>query len=113
MAVTLLRDGDYCPNGAGGFVMATGAAEVLEKVLFRLSVRRGSFPFLPELGSRLYLLPRAKASEREALAAAYAAEALADVPELAVTGTVWNEEDRSVTVYLAWQGETLRADVDV
>ena len=54
----LLRDGDYVPDGAGSLVKLTGAEEVLQRALFRLSARRGSFPLLPELGSGLYLLGR-------------------------------------------------------
>lgn len=113
MAVSQLRDGDYRPNGTGGFLQAAGAEEVLERVLFQLSAKRGSFPLLPQVGSRLYLLPRAKASAREALAASYAAEALAGEPDLTVTGTVWDQEKQMVTVFLNWQGEALQADVTV
>ena len=111
MSVSRLRDGDYRPNGSGGFQQAAGAEEVLERVLFQLSARRGAFPLLPQVGSRLYLLARAKPSEREALAAAYAAEALAGEEDLTVTGTAWDGENQRVTVYLDWQGETLRAEV--
>ena len=77
MTVTQLREGDYRPDGAGGFALATGGAGVLERVLFLLTARRGGFPLLPEVGSRLYLLSRARPSARGALGASYAAEALA------------------------------------
>ena len=113
MAVSRLRDGDYRPDGAGGFQRAAGAEEVLERVLFQLTARRGSFPLLPQVGSRLYLLPRAKAGAREALAAAYTAEALSGETDLTVTSTAWDEENRRVTVCLDWQGEALEASVDV
>ena len=85
MAVSKLRDGDYRPDGAGGFQQAAGAQEVLERVLFQLTAHRGAFPLLPTVGSRLYLLPRARASARQALAAAYTAEALGEEPDLTVT----------------------------
>ena len=62
----LLRDGDYVPNGFGGFTRLYGTQEVLARALFRLTCRRGSFPFLPELGSRLQELGREKPSAREA-----------------------------------------------
>lgn len=52
----LLRNGDYCPDGMGGFRQAWGGEEVLERVLFQLTARRGSFPLLPQVGSRIYLL---------------------------------------------------------
>ena len=67
MTVTQLREGDYRPDGAGGFALATGGAGVLERVLFLLTARRGGFPLLPEVGSRLYLLSRARPSARGAL----------------------------------------------
>lgn len=112
MAVTKLRDGDYCPDGAGAFARAEGAEEILERVMFLLRVRRGSFPLLPRLGSRIYLLPRAKGSARSALGAAYAAEALAD-QEAEVTGAVWQEDSRTLTVCLTWREEDLQVDVTV
>ena len=68
MMALVLREGDYVPDGRGGFRSAEGGQEVLERVLWKLTVRRGSFPFLPELGSRLYLLGRASTRQREALA---------------------------------------------
>ena len=57
----MLRDGDYVPDGAGGLRTVEGADALLQQVLFRLQARRGGLPFLPELGSRLYLLTREKA----------------------------------------------------
>ena len=45
-----LEQGDYVPNGAGGFQRLEGAEALLQRVLFRLTARRGQFPFLPELG---------------------------------------------------------------
>ena len=75
----LLRDGDYVPNGFGGFTRLYGTQEVLVRALFRLTCRRGSFPFLPELGSRLQELGREKPSAREAAAKIFCAEALRDM----------------------------------
>lgn len=110
MMALMLREGDYVPDGQGGFLTVTGAREVLERVLWKLTVRRGSFPFLPELGSRLYLLGRVPAGQREALAAQYAAEALAD-EEVTVTGAEWEEE--RLMVHLLWKGQTMTAAVTV
>ena len=53
-----LFNGDYIPDGLGGVVRCEGADALLERVLFRLTARRGQFPLLPRLGSRLYLLGR-------------------------------------------------------
>ena len=72
----MLADGDYVPDGTGGLTALTGSGEVLARVLYRLTARRGALPFLPELGSRLYQLGREKPSARQALAAQYVTEAL-------------------------------------
>lgn len=110
----ILREGDYVPDGQGGFRKAEGAQELLERVLWKLTVRRGSFPFLPELGSRLHLLGRAPLREREALAKEYVAQALSD-EDVTVTGVALAQEGQgaNVTVALEWQGEELTAVVSV
>lgn len=110
----ILREGDYVPDGKGSFQRAEGAREVLERALWKLSVRRGSFPFLPELGSRLHLLGRAPQREREALAGQYVREALAD-EDVTVTGTELAPEGQgaALTVHLDWQGEELSLTVKV
>ena len=77
-----LIDGDYVPDGTGSLTALTGGEEVLARVLYRLTARRGAFPFLPELGSRLYQLGREKPSARQALAAQYVTEALREEAEL-------------------------------
>ena len=48
-----INDRDYVADGMGGLVRVSGWDELLERVLFKLSVRRGSFSLLPELGSRV------------------------------------------------------------
>ena len=53
-----LCNGDYIADGLGGVERCAGADALLERVLFRLTARRGQFAPLPELGSRLYLLGR-------------------------------------------------------
>ena len=55
-----IKDRDYVADGAGGLVRVSGWEELLERVLFKLSVRRGSFALAPELGSKLHLLWREK-----------------------------------------------------
>ena len=59
-----IKDRDYVADGMGGLVRVSGWDEFLERVLFKLSVRRGSF----------------------SAAKQYAAEALADEEGLTVTG---------------------------
>ena len=108
-----LSQGDYVPDGAGGLTALKGGEEMLARVLYRLTARRGALPFLPELGSRLYQLGREKPSERPALAAQYVAEALEEEPELAVRSVELDQKGETgvLTVCLDWQGETLTAQV--
>ena len=98
----ILREGDYVPDGRGGFWKAEGEEELLERILWKLSVRRGSFPFLPELGSRLHLLGRIPARERQALAGQYVMEALAD-EDVVVAGVELEGEE--MTLHLERRGE--------
>ena len=70
------KNGDYVPDGRGGFQTVRGGEELLQRVIWRLEIPRGSFPFLPELGSQLHRLLRAAPAERGALARQYVAEAL-------------------------------------
>ena len=106
----MLRGGDYVPDGRGGFLRAEGADGLLQRVLWKLTVRRGSFPLLPDLGSRLYLLTREKPGARGALARQYVAEALAG-EALAIDGVAL--EGERLRVDLTWRGESLSAEVEL
>lgn len=107
----LLKNGDYVPDGNGGFATVSDKEALLGRVLFRLTARRGKFPFLPELGSRLYQLLREKPAARETLAAQYAAEALAAEEELTLVEARWEEGAGRLTLLLDWKGETVTAAV--
>ena len=63
-----LRNGDYVPDHHGGLRRAEGQEALLERVLFRLAARRGTFPFLPALGSRLWKLGQVPGAERQSAA---------------------------------------------
>ena len=111
-----IQNGDYVPDGLGGFRRLTGGEALLQRVLFRLVPRRGAFPFMPELGSRLYLVLREKPAARQALAEQYVAEALAAEPGLTVEQVILTESGggrAQVTVGLTWQGEALSVTVEV
>ena len=65
-----ISDGDYIPDGRGGFVMARDAAETVQRAFFRLSTRKGAFYPMPGLGSELrggMSPPAVKAAAEEAL----------------------------------------------
>ena len=79
-----LIDGDYVPDGAGGFVRADGTEETLERLRLRLTARRGGFPFAPTLGSGLWQLTREKPGARVSAARRYIAQALADEENVTV-----------------------------
>ena len=105
----LLQNRDYADDGNGGVAEVQDGDEVLAEVLFRLSARRESFPFLPGLGSQMHLLRRVKPSERESLALQYAAEALEGLTEVTVTGASVRQENGAfgISVELLWRGTRL------
>ena len=105
----LLKDRDYTADGNGGVTVVRDGEALLNEVLFRLTARRGSFPFLPKLGSRMDQLRREKASAWDELALQFAVEALGEMDEVTVNGvSVRQEGDRLwVSVYLLWRGEQL------
>lgn len=112
-----LRNGDYVPDGTGGLRRTEGREALLEQVLFRLTARRGTFPFLPELGSRLWQLGQLPAARRQSAAEQYVAEALAAEPG-ADGGAgdfdgIRRRPGHQVTVGLTWQGEALSVTVEV
>lgn len=115
MAVQM-ENGDYVSDGRGGIRRLAGADAALQRALFLLTMRRGSFPLLPDTGSRLHLLRREKPSARAALARQYAVEALAGESDLTVTDISVAEQEPgtlTLTVALSWQGKSLSATVTV
>lgn len=110
-----IHDGDYIPDGLGGVVRCQGAEALLERVLFRLTARRGGLPPLPELGSRLYLLGREPAQQRLSAARQYVAEALAeeDVTVADVSLAPEGQNRMRLTVRLDYQGSVLTAAVEI
>lgn len=104
----LLKDGDYVPNGRGGFVESTGHEALLHRVLFRLMARRGAFPLLPNIGSRLFCLPSERIARRAALAKEYVEEALAEEEGLQVEEVRWNAQSGDLVALLRYREQTLR-----
>ena len=99
----LLRDGDYVPNGFGGFTRLYGTQEVL------------AMPFLPELGSRLYELGKEKPSGRQAMARLYCAQALSGMGlEIEdVTVTELSNGHASIELWLVYQDERQAVEVRI
>ena len=46
-----LQNGDYVPDGIGGVRRVSGREALAQRIIFRLTARRGSFPFWPELAA--------------------------------------------------------------
>lgn len=110
-----LKNGDYIPDHLGGVVRCEGAEALLERVLFRLIARRGGLPFLPRLGSRLYLLSREPAAQRLSAAQQYVAEALSEEPVTVtkVELTALPDGLAHLTVWLDYQGTELSVSMTV
>ena len=110
-----IKDCDYVADGAGGLVRVSGWDELLERVLFKLRVRCGSFALVPELGSKLHLLWREKGESRATAAKQYVAEALADEEGLSVTGMELAEKNGflELRVLLRYENETGEAVVTI
>lgn len=111
-----MKNGDYLPDGIGGEQRVDGTEALLARVLFRLSVRRGSFPFLPELGSELYRLGNEKLSARASAAKQYAAAALAEETALTVEDVELTERGDGILtlrVLLTADGESAALEMTV
>ena len=108
-----IRNRDYVPDGAGGLQRVSGKEELLQRVLFLLSARRGGFAPLPTLGSRLHLLGHEKPTFRQAAAKKYVAEALDGETGVTVedVSLVHGGEMSSLRVKLRYEGEELELTV--
>lgn len=109
----LLKNRDYARDENGGVTAVSGGEALLNEALFRLTARRGSFPFLPQLGSRMGELRREKPSGWDALARQFAVEALDGLEDVTVTeaSVRQNRDALLVTADLLWQGEALSVTV--
>ena len=110
-----LQNGDYIPDGVGGLLRVEGREALVQRVLFKLRARRGTFPFLPELGSRLWQLGTLPPAQRQAAAAQFAAEAL-DGEALTVESAELEPragDSMALTVTCLWRGEALPVTVEI
>lgn len=108
-----LRNGDYVPDGAGGFQEASGSEDILEQALFQLTARRGAFTLMPEVGSRLYTLYREKPSVRKTLAIRYAEEALEPLGLTVKDAAVTEEDPMVLELELSYEGNEWNLEVTV
>lgn len=111
-----LKKGDYVPDGAGGLLQVTGREALLQRVLFRLTARRGAFPFWEDLGSRLWQLGQLPAAQRQSAAKQYVTEALADEAGLSVETVELAAEGQgaaALTAELLYEGERSAVTLDI
>ena len=110
-----LRDGDYVPDGMGGVYRKEGKEALLQRVLFRLTARRGQFPFWENLGSRLWQLGRLAPSDRQAAAKQFVAEALAEENVTVESVQLMESEDNTAMVHvsLSWMDEPLEIVLNI
>ena len=111
MAELKIRDGDYVPDGVGGAVRVKGRDALVQRVLFKLTARRGGFLFLENLGSTLYALGGVAASQRQGAAKAAVVQALAAEENLQVEQVELNGDQ--LTVQLNYEGEELNLQLTV
>ena len=108
-----IKDRDYVSDGAGGLQRVSGKEELLQRVLFLLTARRGGFALAPMLGSRLYLLDREKPGNRLTAAKKYVAEALDGETGVTVedVSLAHDGEMSCLRVKLRYEGEGLELTV--
>jgi len=106
-----INGGDYVADGVGGTVRVKGRDALLQRVLFRLTARRGGFPFLEDLGSTLYALGGEAPSHRQSAAEAAVAQALAEEKNLRVEQV--GLEGDYLTVWMNYEGEELNLQLTV
>ena len=98
-----LNNGDYVRTAEGVFETVSGIEEIRERVLFKLLCRRGGFSPMPNLGSRLYLLPREKPSLRHSAAKQFVLEALEDENEIVLTDIDLTQDDDQIYVDVTFE----------
>ena len=104
-----LEKGDYALRGAP----LRGQEAAFADALFRLQCRRGSFPFLPKLGSRLWRLGMERRADRPALARQFCAEALEGCAVQSGSVTVREEGALIVELTLAIGEAKVNVEVQV
>lgn len=107
-----LRDGDYMTRN-GRLVEAIGQEALLQRVLYKLTAHRGTFPFLPDLGSRLWELGRVPVSARKSAAEQYVTEALAGENLTVDAVTLLPVDESTVAITVDLSGNDTRLSVNL
>ena len=110
-----LSEGKYVCDDRGIPISDSGDQEIVDRVLFKLTARQGEFPFLPNLGSRLYKLPFEKSANLRNVAYQYVLEAIDDETEVQVQDVKLEVLDDSIdlTVILIRNDDSIRINLTV
>jgi len=107
---------DHAQTMQGWPVPIDGAEEIAQRIRLRLTVRRGSFRLDPELGSRLYALPRGDSGRMEQFARESIEEALDPMPEVRLeeVGCRYDPvEDRAwLDCRFLWRGQGIELTIE-
>lgn len=107
---------DLAKTAQGWPISIDGVEEVAQRLMLRLTVRRGSFRLDPDLGSRLYAMPRGDSGRMERFARDAVEEALADLPEVRLEELSCRydaAEDRAfVDCRFVWRGQNVDLTVE-
>ena len=109
-----IKDGDFLTDSRGRPIYISGMEELLQRVLIRLCVKKGSFVYDVTLGSDLYKLkPSDKDLNSKALT--YVREALYKMPQVSVTGVNLkidkSNEKMDIKVKLTSNGKTGEVEI--
>lgn len=111
----MIRDGDYVADGGSGLCRVSGQEALLQRILYRLTAHRGSFPFWETLGSRLWQLGKLPAAARQSAAKQYVTEALAEERDVQVESVTLTERDGRALLLaeLTRKGEPISVSVEL
>ena len=105
---TAISNADFLLDGRGRPVVISGMQEILQRVLIRLTIQKGSFIYDPDLGSRLFTLKSTRGDIKQQ-AINLVREALSPMTEVTVEDVVIDrvgEENLSMKVILSTNNET-------
>ena len=110
-----LKNGDYLADGVGGLRRVGGREALLQRVLFRLTARRGGLPLWGAPGGRPLGAGPGPPPPRRSAARQYVTEALAEEPVTVEDVTLYQGRDggAAVTARLRYEGEDLPVTVEV
>ncbi|NCC67986.1 MAG: hypothetical protein EOM14_07290 [Clostridia bacterium] len=103
-----LENGNYVPANYQGFAQISEMDELAQRLMMKLTAKRGKFLPLPDYGSRLYLLPKIMPSQRETTARQYVIEALADEEDVELTDFEFSQTGISaqMSATFSYKGDT-------